>query len=116
MKLGTPIQNNLHETFSILHFLHPTIFQASDTFDIAFKFQGSDIHVDQRLVDKTHYLLRIFLLRRIKAEVEQKLPPKLETVIKCPMSPMQIFWSKRLLLRDSSLLQSLEENMTEGFF
>lgn len=108
---GTPVQNNLHETYTLLHYLHPNIFNISDSFDEAFQFNGNDINVDQHLVDKAHYLLRIFLLRRIKTEVEQQLPPKLETIVKCPMSPMQLFWSKRLLLRESDLLTSLENKL-----
>lgn len=58
--------------------------------------------MDRKVLDAAHYLMRPFLLRRIKTEVEQKLPPKLETMIKCPLSEMQRFWIRRLLLRDSA--------------
>ena len=34
---------------------------------------------------------------------------KLETTISCPLSEMQLFWYKRLLLRESSLLKELEK-------
>lgn len=40
--------------------------------------------------------------------MEAKLPPKLETTIHCPLSEMQTFWYRRLLMRDSSLVSSLE--------
>ena len=33
---GTPLQNNLHELWALLHFLHPEIFASSDAFDRAF--------------------------------------------------------------------------------
>ena len=59
-------------------------------------------------------MMRPFVLRRIKIEVEHKLPPKLETMIKCPLSEMQRFWIKRLLLKDSHLLAKLEtDNSTD---
>jgi SNF2 family DNA or RNA helicase len=33
---GTPVQNNLHELYAILAFLHPDIFTTADPFDSAF--------------------------------------------------------------------------------
>ena len=48
------------------------------------------------------------MLRRIKDEVECKLPPRLETRINCPLSEMQTFWYRRLLLKESSLLAEME--------
>ena len=54
------------------------------------------------------------MLRRVKAEVEKRLPPKLETTITCPLSEMQLFWYKRLLLRESSLLRQLETEHAEA--
>ena len=61
--------------------------------------------------------LRTYLLRRTKEEVEKRLPPKLETTISCPLSEYQLFWYKRLLLRESALLKELEaaheENLHE---
>ena len=36
------------------------------------------------------------------------MPPKLETTISCPLTEMQLFWYKRLLLRESALLKELE--------
>jgi hypothetical protein len=59
-------------------------------------------------------LLRPFMLRRIKADVEKGLPKKLETLIACPLSAMQVFWYKRLLLRESSLLAHLESEHADA--
>ena len=169
---GTPVQNDMHECWSLLHFLAPKIFDDTTAFDRAFnlnerrssssssssasssassssssssgnldtaassngnsdpdssnrnstaavvddetagphrdkgsdkdKDKGSDTHknkgpartgqVDRSLLSKAHYMMRPFILRRLKAEVEQTLPPKLETKINCPMSAMQKFW------------------------
>ena len=41
------------------------------------------------VVNRLHQVLRPFLLRRIKAEVEKELPPKSETVIKVELSEWQ---------------------------
>ena len=47
---------------------------------------------DKRLVDRLHTVLRPFLLRRLKSEVEKKLPPKKEIKIYVGLSKMQREW------------------------
>lgn len=42
-----------------------------------------------KVVSKLHGLLRPFLLRRIKADVEGSLPPKQEIIMWAPMSKLQ---------------------------
>jgi SWI/SNF-related matrix-associated actin-dependent regulator of chromatin subfamily A member 5 len=101
---GTPLQNNLHELWAVLNFLFPDIFPDSSAFDDCFNLTTST--VNKKTLQKAHYLLRPFLLRRVKSEVEGKLSPKVETKIFCPLSPMQLFWYQRLLLKDSSVLDS----------
>lgn len=50
--------------------------------------QGTGV-IDKDKLDAAHYLLRPFLLRRVKDEVESRLPPKVETRINCPLSEFQ---------------------------
>ena len=45
-------------------------------------------------------MLRPFLLRRLKADVEKGLPPKKETILKIGMSDMQKETYKQLLQKD----------------
>lgn len=45
-------------------------------------------------------VLRPFLLRRLKKDVEKELPPKIETKVFVGMSAMQHQWYKKLLMRD----------------
>ena len=47
-------------------------------------------------------------LRRLKETVAKGLPPKLETLVACPLAEAQLFWYRRLLLKDSSILSSVE--------
>lgn len=49
-------------------------------------------------------VLRPFLLRRVKSDVEKSLPPKKETILKIGMSEMQQNWYKSLLQKDISSL------------
>jgi len=107
---GTPLQNNLHELWALLNFLYPETFPSSDAFDSAFEMKSSGTSVcDNEQLAAASRLMRPFMLRRTMKEVET-LPPKLETTISCPLSEMQLFWYKRLLLRESVLLRDLEKS------
>ena len=81
----------------------------SEPFDDCFNLNGTSAQVDRKKLDQALYLLRAFMLRRVKSEVEDKLPPRLETTINVPMSEMQIFWTRRLLMRDAKLLKRVED-------
>ncbi|KXZ54072.1 hypothetical protein GPECTOR_5g179 [Gonium pectorale] len=106
MLTGTPIQNNLHELYALLSFMYPDVFTDPSRFDAAFNLTKSK--VDRAQLEAAHYLLRPFMLRRLKEEVEVALPPRLETRIACPLAAMQTFWYRRMLLRDGALLGQLE--------
>ena len=41
------------------------------------------------IIRRLHKVLRPFLLRRLKKDVESELPDKVETIVKCPMSALQ---------------------------
>ena len=85
---GTPLQNNLHELWALLNFLLPDLFASSDDFDSW--FNTSSLSGDDSLVKRLHAILRPFLLRRIKSEVEKGLPPKKETKIYVGLSALQV--------------------------
>lgn len=76
---GTPLQNNMKELFALLNFICPEIF--SDYGDLeAFlhKDEADGESADEKskkVVDALHKILRPFLLRRVKADVEKNLLP-----------------------------------------
>lgn len=70
---GTPLQNNLHELWALLNFLLPDVFGDSAAFDQWFEKQGGD---QDTVVQQLHKVLRPFLLRRVKSDVEKSLLPK----------------------------------------
>lgn len=106
---GTPLQNNLHELWSLLNFLQPDLFKSAQRFDECFNITHSTKHyINKELLMKVHSLLKPFMLRRIKLDVERTVPPKIEKKILCPLTPTQVFWYKRFLLRESTLLMQLE--------
>lgn len=97
---GTPLQNNMHELWALLNFLLPDVFSSSDAFDNWFSQQSGGEGGEDSVVKQLHKVLRPFLLRRVKADVEKSLLPKIETNLYVGMSEMQILWYKRLLEKD----------------
>lgn len=93
---GTPLQNNLMELWSLLHFLMPHIFRSHLEFQSWFidpmtgMVEGAT-EVDKALIQRLHGILRPFLLRRTKKAVASQLPSKHEHVIKCRLSRRQRF-------------------------
>jgi len=69
---GTPLQNNLHELWALLNFLLPEHFADAEEFDALFQSSERAEHVTARL----QRILRPFLLRRLKSDVEAGLPAK----------------------------------------
>lgn len=99
---STPLANNLTELWALLNFLEPTVFTTSQPFDDAFDLTLNK--VDNTKLLQAHDLLKVMMLRRLKSKVEQKLPPKIETRVICPLSTTQIWWYKALLIKDIGIL------------
>lgn len=88
---GTPLQNNLHELWALLNFLLPDVFNSSDDFDDWFNTVEC-LGEDNSAVERLHAVLRPFLLRRLKSDVEKSLLPKKEIKIFVGLSRMQRDW------------------------
>ncbi|XP_039765300.1 ATP-dependent helicase brm isoform X2 [Pararge aegeria] len=112
---GTPLQNKLPELWALLNFLLPSIFKSCTTFEqwfnAPFATTGEKVELNEEetilIIRRLHKVLRPFLLRRLKKEVESQLPDKVEYIIKCDMSGLQRvlykhMQSKGVLLTDGS--------------
>ena len=102
---GTPLQNNLHELWALLNFLLPEVFGSAGQFEEWFG-TGTDGEDNVEVVQQLHKVLRPFLLRRLKAEVEKSLPPKKEMILKVGMSEMQKEFYKKALQKDIEVVNS----------
>ncbi|KAF8297763.1 hypothetical protein DL93DRAFT_2122689 [Clavulina sp. PMI_390] len=96
---GTPLQNNLPELWSLLNFVLPKIFNSVTSFEEWFNTPFANTGTSDKLelneeetllvIRRLHKVLRPFLLRRLKKDVEKELPDKVEKVVKCKMSALQ---------------------------
>ncbi|KAI5465669.1 chromatin remodeling complex SWI/SNF, component SWI2 and related ATPase [Mariannaea sp. PMI_226] len=96
---GTPLQNNLSELWAMLNFVLPNIFKSVKTFDEWFNTPFANTGSQDKMelteeeqilvIRRLHKVLRPFLLRRLKKDVEKDLPDKTEKVIKCKFSALQ---------------------------
>ncbi|UJR08789.1 hypothetical protein I4U23_013045 [Adineta vaga] len=102
---GTPLQNNLHELWALLNFLLPDVFDSADDFNAWFDTQKC-LADDKDLVTRLHGILKPFLLRRLKSDVEKKLPPKIETKLYVGLAPLQRQWYTKILMKDIDILNS----------
>ncbi|XP_058035408.1 helicase SRCAP isoform X2 [Ahaetulla prasina] len=113
---GTPLQNSLMELWSLMHFLMPHVFQSHREFKEWFSnpltgmIEGSQEY-NENLVKRLHKVLRPFLLRRVKVDVEKQMPKKYEHVIKCRLSKRQ-----RYLYDDFMAQAATKETLATGHF
>ncbi|KAG0668333.1 swr1 complex component [Maudiozyma exigua] len=126
---GTPLQNNLGELWSLLYFLMPqTIvngkkvsgFADLDAFqqwfghpvDKIIETSGSiQDEETKKTVTKLHQVLRPYLLRRLKADVEKQMPAKYEHIVYCRLSKRQ-----RYLYDDFMARSKTKETLASGNF
>lgn len=116
---GTPLQNNLHELWALLNFLLPDVFSNVEDFDAWFggqtggksmadadkeeegkQLSEEDSKAKDTIVQQLHRVLRPFLLRRVKADVEKSLLSKKEINVYVGMTEMQRKWYRSLLEKD----------------
>jgi len=131
---GTPLQNNLPELWALLNFLLPSIFNSVESFDQWFNkpfsqfggaagassssSEGGDgteseiLSNEERMliIHRLHELLRPFMLRRVKSEVLDQLPDKVEKVLRCELSS----WQKALYKQISASATSDGKTSNRG--
>ncbi|ANZ76061.1 BA75_03175T0 [Komagataella pastoris] len=128
---GTPLQNNIMELWSLLYFLMPSSkadnkqsmpagFANLDDFQRWFgkpvdkMIEAGDAMADQETkatVSKLHQVLRPYLLRRLKADVEKQMPAKYEHIVYCRLSKRQ-----RFLYDDFMSRAQTKETLASGNF
>ncbi|KAL8676999.1 MAG: hypothetical protein Q9186_006534 [Xanthomendoza sp. 1 TL-2023] len=118
---GTPLQNNLSELWSLLNYLLPEAFSDLEKFQEIFDFtaaQDEDSEANQltkkkrqETISSLHTILKPFLLRRVKADVENHLPKKREYILYAPLTSIQRELYRKI--KDGEIRSYLEEKAIE---
>uniref|UniRef100_A0A8C9H1L1 ISWI chromatin-remodeling complex ATPase CHR11-like n=1 Tax=Piliocolobus tephrosceles TaxID=591936 RepID=A0A8C9H1L1_9PRIM len=106
---GTPLHNNLKELWSLLNFLMPKTFDNSEEFDNLFNISkiSTNDNKQSEIITQLHTILKPFMLRRLKVEVEQSLPPKREIYIFVGMSRLQKKLYSDILSKNIDVLNAM---------
>lgn len=79
---GTPMQNNIKELFTLLHFID----NKHNISELERKFESLE---NQEQVRELHKLLKPHILRRMKSDVLKELPKKVEIIVPISMTDLQ---------------------------
>ncbi|XP_041430299.1 chromatin-remodeling ATPase INO80-like isoform X2 [Xenopus laevis] len=110
---GTPIQNTMAELWALLHFIMPTLFDSHDEFSEWFS-KDIESHaenksaIDENQLSRLHMILKPFMLRRIKKDVENELSDKIEILMYCSLTTRQklLYQALKNKISIDDLLQS----------
>ncbi|KAI9295913.1 hypothetical protein K502DRAFT_341381 [Neoconidiobolus thromboides FSU 785] len=122
---GTPIQNSMQELWALLHFIMPSLFDSHEEFSEWFskdieKHAEKNGALDQHQLRRLHLILKPFMLRRVKKNVQNELGEKIELEVKCQLTPRQrqLYASLREKISLAELLEksrsSLENDSVES--
>ncbi len=105
---GTPIENHLGELWSQMEFLNPGMLGSKDKYMERFAKPAS--MGEREVLDTLKRIVAPVILRRTKEEVAKDLPDKIESIIRCTMTPNQEALYQKI--RDhyrASILQAVEK-------
>jgi len=102
---GTPIQNSMQgklmtirtliiakptlELWALLHFIMPSLFDSHDEFnewfskDIESAAENKGSKLNERQLRRLHMILKPFMLRRVKRNVQNELSDKVSPIVTC---------------------------------
>ncbi|KAF6008306.1 hypothetical protein HII13_004091 [Brettanomyces bruxellensis] len=111
---GTPIQNNMQELWALLHFIMPSLFDSHDEFSEWFSkdiesHAGDHTQLNQLQLHRLHAILKPFMLRRVKKNVQSELGDKIEVDVFCELTSRQKKLY-RMLRSQINLIDLIESN------
>ncbi|PWN36896.1 uncharacterized protein FA14DRAFT_119093 [Meira miltonrushii] len=118
---GTPVQNSMQELWALLHFIMPSLFDSHDEFSEWFS-KDIESHAENKgtlnehQLRRLHMILKPFMLRRIKKNVQNELGDKIEIDVFCDMSARQRYLYRNLRSRVSiaELMDKAQSNDDAG--
>lgn len=101
----------MKELWALLNFLMPKLFDSEEEFSSLFQTEEGDVKSQESIIKQIHRLLRPFMLRRIKIDVEKSLPKKREIYIKFGLSEMQKGLYKQILSKNIDVVNGAGDRL-----
>ncbi len=105
---GTPIENHLGELWNLFNFINPGLLGTLNSFNERFAIPIERYH-DREARIKLKKLIRPFILRRIKSQVLEELPPRTDVTLQVEMSPEESHFYEALRQNALDILESNKE-------
>lgn len=105
---GTPLQNCLAELIALLQYILPSVpLHEHLLLPPTTLHKGETRNLDRLLISQARALLETCMIRRIKSEVEASLLPKIEYILKPPLTRLQRKWYRSFLESDGTAAMGL---------
>ncbi len=92
---GTPIENHLGELWNLFRFINPGLLGSFKQFNARFGIP-IEKHHDREAGRKLKKIIRPFMLRRIKSQVLDELPPRTEVTLRVEMKEDEVHFYEAL--------------------
>ncbi|XP_043687362.1 protein CHROMATIN REMODELING 4-like isoform X2 [Telopea speciosissima] len=105
---GTPLQNNIGEMYNLLNFLQPTSFPSLSSFEERF----NDLTTAEK-VEELKKLVAPHMLRRLKKDAMQNIPPKTERMVPVELSSIQSEYYRAMLTKNYQILRNIGKGVAQ---
>ncbi|CAK9136426.1 unnamed protein product [Ilex paraguariensis] len=105
---GTPLQNNIGEMFNLLNFLQPASFPSLSSFEEKF----NDLTTAEK-VEELKKLVAPHMLRRLKKDAMQNIPPKTERIVPVELSSIQAEYYRAMLTKNYQILRNMGKGVAQ---
>ncbi len=109
---GTPIENHLGELYTLFKFINPGLLGSRRKFNDKFALPIENDN-DRHAMGKLKKLIQPFILRRIKSQVLEELPPRTDIVLQVEMEQKEASFYEALRQKAVERLQD-NNNVPEG--
>ncbi|BDD88831.1 DEAD/DEAH box helicase [Desulfofustis limnaeus] len=106
---GTPIENHLGELWNLFQFINPGLLGSHKQFNERFAIPIERFNNREARL-RLKKLIRPFILRRIKSEVLEELPPRTEVTLEVTMSQEELHFYEALRQNALELLENAGDN------
>ncbi|KAL1223993.1 Protein CHROMATIN REMODELING 4 [Cardamine amara subsp. amara] len=105
---GTPLQNNIGEMYNLLNFLQPSSFPSLSSFEERFH----DLTSAEK-IEELKKLVAPHMLRRLKKDAMQNIPPKTERMVPVELTSIQAEYYRAMLTKNYQILRNIGKGVAQ---